>query len=234
MTPQIERVIANGKPLAVIQKLVKAELLKQDKATWMSEKQGEYGLLFPVTREITQVEYEIYANNNGEELPEYIKEEYPPIAIDYSEDETYVTFNDWLNETKVITEAVEATYDEDGMELTPYVAEITELVRPHTSVDMTDDMVDTKINEYPEYAKYIKANKEANLNVIVVEVNSKLFDGNEKARLNILSALQASTFTGIATTQWRLADNTVAEVTVAELQEALTKAIQAVGTVVLL
>jgi hypothetical protein len=70
------------------------------------------------------------------------------------------------------------------------------------------------------------------LNTIVVEVNGKVFDGNEKARLNMLSALQAAQVTDMESTDWKLADNTVAEVTVDELKEALTKAIQAVGSII--
>ena len=70
------------------------------------------------------------------------------------------------------------------------------------------------------------------LDTLVVEVNGKVFDGNEKARLNMLSALQAAQVTDMESTYWKLADNTVAEVTVYELKEALTKAIQAVGSII--
>jgi len=70
------------------------------------------------------------------------------------------------------------------------------------------------------------------LNTIVVEVGGKVFDGNEKARLNMLSALQAAQVTDMESTYWKLADNTVSEVTVDELKEALTKAIQAVGNII--
>lgn len=70
------------------------------------------------------------------------------------------------------------------------------------------------------------------LDTLVVEVNGKVFDGNEKARLNMLSALQAAQVTDMESTYWKLADNSVAEVTVYELKEALTKAIQAVGNII--
>ena len=70
------------------------------------------------------------------------------------------------------------------------------------------------------------------LDIIVVEVNGKVFDGDEKSRVNMLSALQAAQVTGMESAHWKLADNTVAEVTVDELKEALTKSIQAVGNII--
>lgn len=70
------------------------------------------------------------------------------------------------------------------------------------------------------------------LDTIVVTVNYNEFDGNDKARLNMLSAIQSAEVVGIDKTYWKLADNTVAEVTVGELKQALAKAIQRVGEIV--
>lgn len=100
-------------------------------------------------------------------------------------------------------------------------------------VNIPVEISDAKIEklEAKLVADKAKADKEAKLNAIEVEVNGKVFDGDEKARLNILSALQAAAVTGIESTYWKLADNSVVEVTVDELKEALTKAIQAVGHV---
>ena len=56
MNSQIDRVIAMGKPIAVIQKLVTAEYLRLDKTTWMRDKQEEYDLLFPAYRDMTAEE----------------------------------------------------------------------------------------------------------------------------------------------------------------------------------
>ena len=78
-------------------------------------------------------------------------------------------------------------------------------------------------------AKAIKLNE---LDNIVVEVNNKLFDGNDKARLNMLSAIQSSEVLNTVKAFWKLADNTVEEVTVIELKEALAKSIQRVGEIV--
>lgn len=71
------------------------------------------------------------------------------------------------------------------------------------------------------------------LSTITVTTSSgKVFDGNETARINMLSALQASEFLNQTQAGWKLADNSVALVTVAELKEALALAIQRVGEIV--
>lgn len=52
-----------------------------------------------------------------------------------------------------------------------------------------------------------KVARQVALDKIVVEVNGKVFDGNEKARLNMLSALQAAQVTDMESAYWKLADN---------------------------
>ena len=70
------------------------------------------------------------------------------------------------------------------------------------------------------------------LATITVEVNGKVFDGNETARNNMLASIQASQLLNIESTYWKLADNSVQEVTLEEIKEALAKAIQRVGEIV--
>ncbi|MDP3088878.1 MAG: hypothetical protein Q8M99_11915 [Methylotenera sp.] len=71
------------------------------------------------------------------------------------------------------------------------------------------------------------------LSIITVTTSSgKVFDGNETARINMLSALQASEFLNQTQAGWKLADNSVELVTVSELKEALTLAIKRVGEIV--
>lgn len=86
------------------------------------------------------------------------------------------------------------------------------------------------IDEANQLAKATKQEALATLTVTTSLGNE--FDGNETARNNMLSAIQASTFTGTTETNWRMADNAVVEVTLDELKEALTLSIQAVGVIV--
>lgn len=83
-----------------------------------------------------------------------------------------------------------------------------------------------------EQAK-LKQAKEQALTQIVVEVEDMSFDGNETARLNMISAIQASELLGQTENPWKLADNTVQTVTTAEIKQALALAIQEVGRIVM-
>lgn len=121
----------------------------ENKAKWDSDMRAEYDELYPEHRDMTDAEKSseyisdcIYRDDMGWEHIPIEDFEYPKVTIDYSEDESYMTFEEWLNETIVVSEAIEATYDEDGMELTPYVPEVTELVRPYVAPEVTDAEID--------------------------------------------------------------------------------------------
>ena len=79
----------------------------------------------------------------------------------------------------------------------------------------------------------LKSAKLIALDNIVVDVDGKLFDGNETARLNIMSAIQASELIRLNETGWKLADNTAVLVNLAELKMALALSIQEVGRIVM-
>lgn len=56
--------------------------------------------------------------------------------------------------------------------------------------------------------------------------------GNETARNNMISAILSSEVVGLSEHAWKLADNTVAVVSLNELKEALALSIQAVAVIV--
>ena len=80
----------------------------------------------------------------------------------------------------------------------------------------------------------LKSAKLIALDNIVVDVDGKLFDGNETARLNIMSAIQASELFRLTETGWKLADNTAVLVTLGELKMALALSMQEVGRIVMI
>ena len=79
----------------------------------------------------------------------------------------------------------------------------------------------------------LKAAKELALNSITVTVNGNSFDGNETARGNMTSAILSAEVIGKTEDTWKLADNTSAVITIAELKEALALSIQEVGRIVM-
>ena len=62
---------------------------------------------------------------------------------------------------------------------------------------------------------------------IKVTVNGKPFDGDEVAQGRMARAVAAAESAGITTYQWKLADNSVAAVSLDELKQALALAFQA-------
>ena len=238
-------------------KLLSEMYQQEDKQAWNEAKRAEYETIFPTYRDESYEEYveasrlnEYVDDNQILSKEDYaLLKEYVKIPIDYTEDENYIPYSKWLNETKVVSKAVYYTYDEykagllDGEEAIPedqWVAtiktpEVDEPVRPYTP--LTKEELETKIGAYltnsEQYKLLLKKEKRAKLDSIKVEVNGNLFDGNETARLNMLSAVQAANVNGITKANWKLADNTIVEVTIDDINTALAKSIEAVGSIVI-
>ena len=77
-----------------------------------------------------------------------------------------------------------------------------------------------------------KEAKQLALDTITVEVDGMVFDGRDKDQIRMMAAIQASEILGIGKTEWKLADNTVATVTVDTLELVLAASIQEVGRIV--
>jgi len=77
-----------------------------------------------------------------------------------------------------------------------------------------------------------KADKELALKTLTVTTASgKTFDGDETARGDMLTAITVAGMVGQTDTNWKMADNTIQLVTLAEMQEALMLAIQKKGVI---
>lgn len=72
-----------------------------------------------------------------------------------------------------------------------------------------------------------KRARQAAVDSITVEVNGKLFDGDETSQTRMSRAILGMQATGQPTITWVLADNTVTQATQAELTEAMILAGQA-------
>lgn len=79
-----------------------------------------------------------------------------------------------------------------------------------------------------------KAIKTENINnITVTTTNGNTFDGDDISRANMNEAIQAASVLGITSHNWKLANNTIVNVTLDELKEALALAIQAKGAIIL-
>jgi len=79
-----------------------------------------------------------------------------------------------------------------------------------------------------------KQAKELALASITVTTQSgKVFDGRDIDQQRMMSAIMSADVVGITETYWKLADNSVAMVTLVELKEALALSIQALGAIIM-
>lgn len=257
MTHDIELALSRGKIVGA-KKLLQEYYEKEDYNNWLADRQKEYDGLFTNTY-TRDIGFDSNTIINEEDLKEYVIDElldeeqtFVSCWFDevntgngnytYSVLEAKLSFNDWLNETKVIEEAsyvcdeCQLALENDKCinneeHITRVIPEVTELVRPYIKPDVSDK-VNTFIDNHPTTIARKKVEKKAQLDSIVVEVNGKVFDGNETARNNMLSSIQASQLLNIESEYWKLADNSIVEVTLEEIKEALTLAIQRVGKIV--
>lgn len=125
-----------------------------------------------------------------------------------------------------------------------YRVNIREVLKEDT-VNYTYDEVEFNVNTPREIsdAKVVKVEatlaeeeakkvKNSKLDSIKVEINGMIFDGRDKDQTRMMAAIQTSEILGINTTEWKLADDTLAEVTVDTLKLALAASIQEVGKIV--
>jgi len=212
--------------IQIAKKLASALLKQEHRADFDRAKQADYDTIYKTVNVVIEEELD----EDGNIITEASS------YLEYVEDAP--TFSEWLNETKVISEEVQEVshIDDDGIKVidTPYQAEVTEMVRPYIPLEITNEM----LKAYPliaeklaEQAKADKIKAIATLKVTTKAGNE--FDANNEARANINEALKASSILGLDKTNWKLANNEIVEVTVAELEEALALGIQAKGAVIL-
>jgi len=67
--------------------------------------------------------------------------------------------------------------------------------------------------------------------ITVTTQAGNVFDGDDIARQDMLSAIEASATLGLASSMWKLANNTWKEIGIAEMKEAHALAIQAKGAI---
>jgi len=93
------------------------------------EYEYQYGVAISVVENDTT--WVIFQNHNDLEVYTYDVQR----QIDYSENENYVTYEEYRDETVVVTEAVDSTLDEEGFVLVEAVLEVSEEVRPYVAIE---------------------------------------------------------------------------------------------------
>jgi len=77
-----------------------------------------------------------------------------------------------------------------------------------------------------------QAKIEALASVKVTTTSGNTFDGRDIDQQRMVSAILSSSVVNVTETQWKLADNSIATISLDELKEALALSIQAIGNIV--
>ena len=103
--------------------------------------------------------------------------------------------------------------------------EVLVSVRDGDTYEIVDDSYELPDLDMSKDIHYIRHTarvaKVSAVAAILVQVGDKVFDGDETSQSRMLRAIQIADITGETTTAWKLADNSVVEVTLDELKEAL-------------
>lgn len=78
-----------------------------------------------------------------------------------------------------------------------------------------------------------QAKEVAKASIKVTTSSGNVFDGNMESRVNMQNAITASEILGQTTADWKLADNSVVTVDIAEIKEALALSVQECGRIVM-
>ena len=121
-----------------------------------------------------------------------------------------------MHKARIVRSTGEVVYVEsEKLEL------IEEQVLVGDIAEFVDEIVDLLDNNEVYVQAIRRARKEKAIREITVDVNSKAFDGDEISQSRMLRAIQIAAVTGETATQWKLADNSIVDVTLDELKEAL-------------
>ena len=93
------------------------------------------------------------------------------------------------------------------------------------------------LNQEKLTEKQLQEAKQAKLqalaSITVTTQSGKVFDGKDLDQQRMVSAIMSADVVGITETYWKLADNSVAMITLVELKEALALSIQALGVIIM-
>ena len=229
------------------------ELYKQeDKQAWDEAKRAEYEAIFPTYRTMTKaekdIEYKKYVKDSKsqgiltKDIIAFANYSFKQVKIEYITTKSitdangttsnvevrtpsnYLTYKEWINETKVVTPAVQEVShtDVNGIKIidTPYQPEVTKQIRPYIGLDTTA-RVDTYL--IPTLQKRWKQDRQAKVDAIEVIYKGIIYQGDETSQTRMTKAITALP-DNVTTIPWTAKDNTVSILTKLDLQAILLDA----------
>jgi hypothetical protein len=111
----VQRVISLAKPEGVIHTFWASYQEGLQYQAWLEGKQAEYDVLWPTDEAVAVLDEEglpvMVADEDGNETAQTKQ-----VPIDYSDNEAYVTFDEWMAEREVVT-LTRTVFDEEGNEV---------------------------------------------------------------------------------------------------------------------
>ena len=111
----VQRVISLAKPEGVIRTFWASYQEGLQYQAWLDGKQAEYDVLWPTYEAVAVLDEEglpvMVADEDGNETAQTKQ-----VPIDYSDNEAYVTFDEWMAEREVVT-LTRTVFDEEGNEV---------------------------------------------------------------------------------------------------------------------
>jgi hypothetical protein len=157
----VQRVISLAKPEGVIRTFWASYQEGLQYQAWLESKQAEYDVLWPTTKAVAVLDEDgspvMVADEDGNETAQTKQ-----VAIDYSENEAYVTFDEWMAEREVVT-LTRTVFNEDGNEVDESYEAEGDLIRsfevgvipPFEESDLHLQMVKDKAQAYLDSTDWI-------------------------------------------------------------------------------
>ena len=157
----VQRVISLAKPEGVIRTFWASYQEGLQYQAWLESMQAEYDVLWPTDEAVAVLDEEglpvMVADEDGNETAQTKQ-----VAIDYSDNEAYVTFDEWMTEREVVTltrtvfdeedNEVEESYEADGDFIRSF--EVGE-IPPFEESDLHKQMVKDKAQVYLDSTDWI-------------------------------------------------------------------------------
>jgi hypothetical protein len=187
----VQRVISLAKPEGVIRTFWASYQEGLQYQEWLDGKQAEYDVLWPADEEVLVTE----TDEEGNEAPVMTTDEEgnevqatKQVPIDYSDNEDYVTFDEWMAEREVVT-LTRTVFDEDGNEVEEEYEADGDLIR---SFEANPDAfaVFEQSDLYREFVKKIGLE----YNGVLIPISKDTQDTTTALMLAFQNGLQATNF----------------------------------------
>ena len=254
---RVEKFINNGAKIENLNKVLTQMYVDEDKANWRKTQQDAYDTVFPLMRDMTDAEkldYDKEHNGDGSETYPQVPIEYITTDKDGNEVRTpldYVTFAEYIAETKVITPAVAEVVDSNGNVTTPAVPAVTTLVREFVPKASYKTEVDNYFANSDAWKARLKKEKQEALDKLQITADTIVYDANMKAITNMGSIASIANWNfnkqlaaGVSaddaykaiyediTINWRDANNNIQVVKVSAICEALETSMRSIANVI--